>query len=709
MRIAPLLIPRLAVIAGIQLFLCMESFGGEATTMPPLTVTDRASDSYEVSSTRSATRTETPIEQIPQSVISVTRKVIEDQDVHTLSDALRNVSNVSAIDPRDSNNSTFRIRGFQSATVVDGIAMPGYFPNQESLVSVERIDVLKGPAGALFGSSQGAGSYGILGGTIALTTRAPESEAHHEIGVRVGSHSTTGVNFDVNQPLSAETAVRLSGEYQDGKSETDGMFSRSTALFPSFSWTPNADTRVVLRLRYLDNRTLDYSGLPPDGTLKTAAYQIPRQRNVTARGLPDTTNESNGVNLQWRQRLNDVWNFQLVAGYNQAEVDQRGVFPFPFGGPGPFQLLAGARLWDKWEAWTFSPSLSARFDWGSAKHEVNLGIDYEKTKDDAYMAFSNGFGVLDLTFTPTDLRNPVYPAWVEPVAPSTPDQQNRYDSMAFYVQDQITIADRLHLLASLRQSQIKVTDVNPAFGVNNKTDQSKTTPRLGAVYEFTPQISAFIGYSEGIKVPTVSIFTRPPKPEESEQTEIGLRLKGMGGITATLVVFDLTRKNVAVADPLNFGKSVQVGKQRSKGADLDLVWQATPEWRWLVAMSSQDPKVVEDTVAGLQGKQLFNTPKQTTRVATRYDFHAGPLNGLGLGLGLTHNSELPGDQNNTFFTPAVTIWDAHASYLVGAVRLGLNVTNLSDKKYWAPSTYFGGGQVISALRRGVSATASVSF
>lgn len=676
-----------------------------AIQLDPLTVRGAAETGYTVPNSSSATRTDTPIEHIPQSIVVVPRAVIEEQGATTVSDALRNVSNVTAIDPRDSNNAVFRIRGFTSALVVDGVAMPGYFPNMESLVNVERIDVLKGPAGSLFGSSQALGSFGTLGGTIGITTSEPMRAPLRRVGVSVGSYSERGASFDLSQPLGADFAVRLAAEASRSDSETERVFFKRKALFPSVSWTPSADTKLVLRLRYLDNTTLDYSGLPPSGTLLDTGYTVPRSRIVTAEGLPDTTNTSYGANLQLTQRLNDAWTFSLVAAYNRTEVDQRGVFPFPFGSVGPAYLLAGARLWDEWKTTTLSPSLTGKFATGAARHTLNVGLDYERTRDDAFMTFSNGSGLL--SFVPVDLRDPTYPEWVEPGTPSPPDQQNRYRSTVVYVQDQVDVGN-WHLLGSLRHSKIKVDDTNPAFFVNNHSSVSKTTPRVGAVYEFTPNVSAFAGYSEGIKTPTVSVFSAPPKPEESKQTEFGMRLKDLFGISATLAWFELTRKNAAVADPANLGFSIQAGKQRARGVDLDLVWQVDPSLRWIASFTSQTARIVEDTTLTI-GNQLFNVPRQTARLAARYDIHGGPLNGLGLGLGLTHHSRLPGDTGNTFFTPSATVWDAQASYLIGPARLGLNVRNLTNHKYWVPSTYFGGGQVLPAAPRTLTATASIAF
>lgn len=677
------------------------------TEMSPIQVREMAR-SYTVRNTTAGSRTNTPLEQIPQSIVVVPKAMIEDQGITTLSDALRNVSNVNSIDERDANNVSFKIRGFSSAVVVDGVSMPGYYPDQESLSSIERIDVIKGPAGALFGSAQGAGSAGAVGGgTIAISTvKATSDAAIHKVGVRVGSFSEKAANFDLNQPINDVFAIRMAGEVSDKKSESNGIFLKKTALSPSVSWTPDSTTEVVLCGRYLESATLDYSGLPSVGTVVNGAYTLPRNLNVTATGLPDTLNKAQGVNLQWNQHLNDAWKFSLVAAYNEALADQRGVFPFPFGGAGPSYYLAGARMWAKFKTTTLSPSLTTTFETGNAKHTVNFGMDYEKTKDDEFMKYPPGMGYL--SFTAVNYTNPVFPAWIEPIAPAVPDMRNSYASTVAYVQDQIDLGS-LHLLGGVRQSKIDVTDVYTTMGVNNVSSNNKTTPRVGVTYEFTPQISSFVGYSEGIKVPILAKFATPPKPEESKQTEVGLRLKDLGGVSATLALFDLTRKNAAVSDTANPGFSVQTGVQQSRGVDLDLRWQASTALSLIAALTSQTAIIVQDTNAAIVNKQLFNVPKQTARLAAYYDVNGGDWAGLGLGLGVTHHSSLPGNTTNTFFTPSATIADAQVAYKLRDMKFGLNISNLFDKKYYVPSAYFGGGQVIPVLPRTISATVNFSF
>ena len=689
--------------------LVLAQAGSDVSTLKAVTVKAEKEEAYSVKSTSAGTRTDTPLAHVPQSVIVVPRSLLEDQDSRTVSDALRNVSNVNVLDPRDTNITTFKVRGFNSSVVVDGVAMPGYFANAESLVNVERIDVVKGPAGGLFGTGQGIGNYGSQGGIIALTTSEPESVARRSVGVRWGTRGEQGLNFDLNQPLNADWAFRLSGEVQRSDSESNGVYFKQNALLPSLAWTPDGATKVVLRLRHLDNRTLDYSGLPTDGTVKAAAYTLPRSLNITASGLPETRQTSDGTNLQWSQKLNDQWNFSLVAAHNKVMLDERGVDWTALGGSA--YALTGLRLWDSWTSTTLSPSLTGKFDLNGVRHTVSTGIDYEKTRDDAYMTWSDAtgnFNVLGMV----DLTAPAFPAWVEPVAPGTPDQQNRYVSKAVYLQDQID-AGPWHLLGSLRHSRIDITDVNNnfMFGQNNVSQNSKTTPRVGAVYDFSPTVSAFAGYSEGMKVPTGSRFATPPKPETSVQKELGLRLNDVSGVSATVALFDLTRRNVAATDPTSpLFLSYQIGEQQSKGIDVDVRWKSSPQLSWVAAFTHQTARVTSNTFnPALVDKRLFNVPERQLRIAARYDIRSGDLAGLGLGLGMTYRDRLPGDDANTFFTPAATVWDAQASYQRGTVRYALSVRNLLNKQYYQPSTYFLGGRVTPAAGRTVSLSAQFSF
>lgn len=704
------------------------------STLPTVVVTGDRSAAYFSEATSSVTRTDTPIHEIPQSVVVLNKTLIEDQGARDMNAALRNVSNVSYVDPRDANNTSFKIRGFNSGFVVDGVAMPGFFQGLESMANIDQIAVVKGPSGGLFGS-QANGSAATLGGTVVISTVEPTQEAQKTFGALVGSYGQKGFSFDVNQPINEVMAVRMSGEKSDSNSEVNRVFFKKTALFPSISLTPSPDTKIVLRLRYVDNATLDYSGLPRASTSSgVPASGLSRSLFVGADGQPDTTNNSKGANLQLTQRINDAWKFNLVLAKNEATIDQNGVFPALFGAMsdtsggfypgmgGTNQYLTGLKLWQKFSSNTISPNFTGKFDLNGVKHVVNTGVDYEKSQDDGYMANATGnnlypsmmaynFNMANaLGASLYDLSSASRPSWGSVTAPPAGDQfwqNNKAKTTSYYIQDQITL-DKLHLLAGVRHSNFNVDNV---YGANLNDSHSKTSKvsyKFGGAYDLTKSIAPFVGYNESARVPTNAYGLVNPKVEEAKQIEVGVKFKNQYGVTATVAYFDLKRSNVVVTDP-NTYLPYQVGGQESKGLDLDLNWRINSSWQWLAAYTNQTAKVTEDSYnATSVGKQLFNVPEQSLRLATRYDIKSGDYTGLGFGLGATHSSKLPGDAANSYFTQAVTVWDAQLSYKKDNTRYGVYVNNLFDKQYYRPSAYFGGGQVMPGLPRTIMATAQFS-
>ena len=661
----------------------------------------------DTSTAASALRSAVPIDQTPQSVVVLTRSLLDEQGTRTLTEGLSNVASVRGTDARDVLNFGLRIRGFEAGVLVDGVALPGQSSTPELTTGISRIEIAKGPGGALFGGSQSAGNGGFIGGLVAITTAAPTQQASRSVRARLGTQALGGLSVDLNQPLTSTVAVRLSAEGSTDDSETDRIRHKRLAVQPSIAWRPDAHSELVLRWRHTESDGLDFSGLPRKGTLDPASYAVPRSRIIAADGMPVTTSQLDALNLQWRQRLSETWSWDLTVARLHFKFDQRGTFPLDsttFAWPasaadGPLYALAGARLWTEQTSTVVSPSITGRFEAAGARHTLVAGIEADRSQDNAWIKFSPGGGLLGFY----DITQPVYPAWAEPVSPATPDQQNRYRSTAAYVQNHADFG-AFQLMAGVRQVNAKITDVNPASLVNNVSSHNKTLGRVGAVVPLSNGVSAFAGWSQGMRVPTYAVLTNPAKPELSEQSELGLRLSGVAGLTATIAAFDLKLKNALQADPVNLGQSLQVRSKQSRGVDIDLQWQLSAATRMLASLSRLTTEV-EDT-----GKRFVDVPQTTARVALRHELGSGSvMPGLGIGLGLKYHSALPGDAANTFETPAATVFDAQLSYRIGAAQLGLAVNNLADKTYWVPSRYFGGGQVTPAPRRSVAATAQWQF
>ncbi|MFM1924449.1 MAG: hypothetical protein RIT44_255 [Pseudomonadota bacterium] len=689
----------------------------ESVTTPTITVTAGRIDGYVVPQSSMATKTDTPIENIPQTVVVVPRQVIEDQGATKLSDVTSNVSNVQHFDQRDfSTVTSFKIRGFNAAVVVDGVASPGYFSNLEPVYNMEQVDVVKGPGGTLYSTSQSTGADSV-GGMIGITTKAPGPDARRQVGVRTASNNDRAYFADLNQPINETLGVRLIVQKQSADSETDRVSSSQTFIAPSIALNIDRDRKFVLRLKRVENEWYDSVGLPT----QTAA----RNGNLTAEGIPKSKMNADSVNAQYNQRLNDTWKFDFVIAETRAKFDQRAMFYLTPGG------AESARLNSDMKTSVISSSLTAKFDVSTTKHTLLLGAEQVKTRDHGYVvanstdvfgfpawaACASGFGC-----TYNNYSAP-YAAWVEPTAPIDPYNKISSTTKAVYIQDQIDI-DRWHLQAALRYAQTELNDYYgndpaiavynalglPAFAHDRTTRLNKVLPRFGAVYDLTPKASLFAGYGQGMRVPMYGTYQQPIKAEESEQTEVGVRLMDWYGVSATLAWFDLTRTNVPTSG--SDGYTYQVGKQNSKGIDLNLAWKASQSMTVLAGLSDQKAITVENqnSVASV-GKFLQNVPAQTARLAMRYNVRGGDFAGLGFGLGLRHHSKLAADSSNTNFTPAATVYDSQVSYRMKGVSLNLAINNLLDKKYVVPSSQSSsaGPLYFPAPRRTVMLTATMDF
>ena len=278
----------------------------------------------------------------------------------------------------------------------------------------------------------------------------------------------------------------------------------------------------------------------------------------------------------------------------------------------------------------------------------------------------------------------------------TSEQDDRFETRALYVQDQITLGQRWHLLAGLRFTEI---DVEQRTTSTRKTHQ-KTTPRLGATFDLTDGIALFAGYAQGFRGVTNYQNPQPPVPEESESFEAGLKFAARDhGLTGTVSLYQLTRENVPTADPLNPFLQVQTGEQRARGAEVDLIWEPNPSWSVLLAYAYTDAEVTRDAAIPV-GNRLTRTPRNGGRLAVRYRFD-GALQGLELGGGVRAGSSREITLPNGVATDGYYTIDAQASYQIGRYSLGLSIINLTDRQYFEPYQFLAQSLVAPADPRGV--------
>jgi iron complex outermembrane receptor protein len=638
-------------------------------------------EGYAAPDTMAATRTDTPLIQVPQSVQVLTRTLIQEQDRRTLGDALVNVSGVT---PTRSDEVLFIppiVRGFPAEVYLDGLPVfagnqQAYDPN--SLVGIERIDVLKGPTAMLYGGGLGT----PLGGVINLETARPNDKAGGYVAMRGGSFSTWNPYGDINMPLGEGIAARVAGEYQKNDSWIDKVHGERWSIQPGLSFQINPATDLLLQGQFSHRSNLEYSGLPADaalvGTIDRHAFP------GSPIDQPPTTNEIRMGMATLRHAFSDRVKLMVSGRYYSSKIDEQGSFVYPGLAPtgtiAPLYDVFPITMRNRTKEATIDANLAGDVDMLGGTHKLLGGVNYDWTS--FYSAM--GLFVSDSPSGTIDLSDPSYDLRYTPQLPVNSYTDDRFTTFAVYVQDQASYG-RLHVTGGLRLTSLKFIE-NSNIGVANDKTYTHVSPRIGATFDIAKGIALFAGYATAFRAPFGFIGTQAPVPETSSNIEGGVKLALAGtGLSGTVAVFRQTHDNVVTADPANVGYYVQSGRQRARGVEVDMVWEPTPAFSILANYAYTDTR--DDGVA--PGNQLARVPKSSGRVAARYRVLHGTAKGLSFGAGISAFTSRELTLPNTIAVPGYAVIDAQAAYDIGWFTLGASVVNLGGRRAFDPYSYLG--------------------
>ncbi|MEM8611837.1 MAG: TonB-dependent siderophore receptor, partial [Cyanobacteria bacterium P01_H01_bin.105] len=645
-----------------------------------------------------ATRTDTPLRDTPQSIQVIPQEILEDQGVIGLNDALRNVSGVvtTSNDPR---GQTFAIRGFNGAPVLrDGFRFINNtgVSNVADLANIERIEVLKGPASILAGNVQ-------PGGAINLISERPLSEPAYEASFRLGNRGLIEPSLDLTGPLTADGSlsyrvnalVRREDYFRDFETLVDREF-----IAPMLSWQISDTTDLLVELEYRNEARPAESGIP---AIDGGEPGIPFDRVLTYPDLESTV-ESTRLGYQFEHRFSDSWKIRNASYYgrvdtftftNSAETFGPGFFDPTTGTvnliPGTFEQPSSTAA--------VQTNIVGEFSTGSIEHTLLAGIDFYQQRDlgsdlsDALQLVTfpgvGTFPVPAITDT-LDIFAPDYDALTDfdpDTFLTTATLEGRTDNWGFYVQDQIKFLDNLILLAGLRFDTVyqEQTTGAPLFGFNSESDSTSEafTPRLGLVYQPIEEISLYTSYSRSFTPNTgVTFVGELLDPEEGEQFEVGARAEVLDGkLVANLALFDIERSNIAITDALNPGFLVGEGGENIRGIELDVIGEILPGWNVVANYAYLDSEITESDNAAAIGNRQRNIPEHNFNLWTNYTLQDGSLEGLSVGLGGNFVGERFGDEVNTVKLDDYFLTNAALAYERDNWKAALNFRNLFDVDY----------------------------
>lgn len=664
--------------------------------------------SYQAISAVTATKTATPIKQIPQSIQAVKHSLLDDQQNVTLSEVLYNVSGIV---PR---NTLFTpviegtlLRGFRAEQLIDGFTQYYNTGDRESLVNVDRVEVLKG-ANAIFYSG---GSGSPVGGVINVVSKLPQPHAFREMGFKAGSQAFYQPYIDINQPLNQHALFRLTAEYTNSDSWVDVVHTERFNINPTLVLTDNVDTKLTLQGKLSRWRQPEYQGLPAIGTV-AGNFSIRPQTFIGPTDMPDSHSDSDAVWLSLNQRLNPVWNMELRARYASAEFTERVQTLFngasfiadtPLLPPSTWAVVNG-ELYQRQQEVSVQGHLQAKFNVAGIDNLLLFGGDCGELRDQGYIDVASRIAGL------VDLANPSFNSDYQAPGPGRSNQFTVNTTYGGYWQLQSHIHRRLHTLLSLRLGGVEIDFDNTLNQVSSKAARLKLLPRIGASYDLTEDVSVFAAYSEGMRGQPFVNFAGAPTPELSRQMEAGLKLDFSDRLSGQLAVYQIDREQVAVATVANASLYTASGRQRSRGFEADLVWHPLEQINVLASYAHTDARFTDEDA----GSRVPWVPEHSGRLWAHYRFTDETLRGFGIGTGVYVSSGAYLSGQNRYQTPGYYTFDAAVGYESGPFKLGLSVKNLSNEVSFQPFQYFGGGytgggRVAPASGRMLFLSASVTF
>ncbi|MGK5010382.1 TonB-dependent siderophore receptor [Janthinobacterium sp. MDB2-8] len=634
---------------------------------------------YRSLSATGATKTDALLMDLPQSVRVLTGDLLRDAGVTTLAGALDLASGIARQSPLGGLWDSYAMRGFTgdpnfgSDYLVNGFSSSRGYNGMRDGGNTQAVEVLKGPASALYGR-------GEPGGTVNISTKKPKFAPEYGADVSLGSFRTRRAAVDLTGPLSDTVAYRLNAAHEEGHSFRDTLKVERSLFSPSFLWLAGEHTTVSYEIEAVRQRApFDRGVVAVNGKLGT----VPVSRFLGEPGDGPMTVKSVGQQLFIHHALSDDWTLQAGASYRDSALTGYSTEAN--------KLLADGRTLNRQRRHRdFSATdVSARVELlgklktGALAHEVLAGVDAYHFDDHRVQLRRNPSAANAYAI---DIFAPVYGGKADPLALSI-DTQEGQQARGLYVQDQLDLGAQWKALVGVRHDTYTQDVRNNRLNTNNRQSLSATSPRAGLVYQPSKMWSLYASAAKGFRPNSgISIANQAFPAERSRSYELGAKLE-TGKLTGTLAAYDIRKSNVLTTNPANTDFAIAAGEVGSRGLELDVSGEVARGLRVLGAYAYTNATVTRGDNTIVTGSRFANVPRHSANLLATQQF-ALASGTASVGGGVQYVGERLGDVavSSQFALPAYTTARLLASYSPNAkLRLALSVENLFNRSYYASS------------------------
>lgn len=628
-----------------------------------------------------ATKTDTPLKEVPASLTVIPAQLMQDTAMQGLGDSFRYVPGV-LLHQGEGNRDQVVIRGNSTTAdfYVNGVRDDAQV--FRVLYNLERVEFLKGPAGMIFGR-------GGAGGVVNLVTKRPVFDRLLDATVTLGSYNQLRSTIDAGNKWGDSAAFRLNGMIEGADSFRTGADLKRYALNPTVTVAPSGDTSLTFSYeRIHDERTAD-RGFPSQNGRPFDADPSRFFGNASQSNSVQTTDRFAFV---FEHAFGNGW--QLKNTLQLAYYDKYYQNVYPGGAVNAAgNMTLSAYNNQNWRTNAFNQTdLTKKFNFGGLEHMVLVGAEFGH-QNSTNIRNTGFFGAATSIAVPAS--NPF--AAATRFAQNITDANNnvKADVAALYVQDQIALSRQWKAIAGVRYDRFSV-NFDDRRTLVAPFDLARTdagySPRVGVVWTPTIASSYYASYSYSMlpsgEQLSLANTTSDLAPEKAKNYEIGAKWDVRPRLSLTAALFRTDRTDVRVADPVNAGFFVKSGRQSVEGLEVGLMGQVARNWEVFAAYTKQDGRVKSPISSGTTaavatvtpaGKKIGLVPDHLLSVWNKVGLGAG----WAAGLGVIHQGNSFTSFNNAVQLPAFTRLDGAVYYNFDSrTRLSLNVENIADRKYF---------------------------
>ncbi len=653
----------------------------------------------------------------PQVYNVVTAELLKEQLVTNFDDALKNVPGLLKLWESTGRGSDgagyYSMRGFSvQPTLMNGL--PALTHGSPDPSNIERVEVLKGPSGTLYGSS--LISYG---GLINIVTKKPYETFGSEFSYLTGSYGLNRLTADINAPLDSARRVlfRLNAAYHTENSFQDAGFTKSFFLAPTLFYQASDRLSFLMVAEWLQSEKTNPTMLFLDRAnplTYTDFDDIPydHERSYTSNNL-SIKNPMFSLQAQMNYKLSPSWTSQTAVSHSVTKAD--GYYSYLYESTAAYNELTQGAVFNRYvndqnattDVTDIQQNFIGDFKLGNIRNRIVAGADFMQLD---YIDNGTGYVLNGTVYMGNDDPQTVYNALYNGEEVPNYDSgvlstqvmdnllegsgagntKTRQKVFGAYVSDVVNFTPALAVMASLR------VDWFEGDPDNDDDDQTALSPKFGITYQpVLNKLTLFANYMDGFSnvapaqvtdVDGGNRYTKTFDPEHATQYEGGVKTDiWENRVSATLSYYYIKVKDKVMSNPQNINDFIQDGEVESKGIEFSLIANPFEGFNAIVGFSHNDSEIVK--ASANQGKRdLGAGPENTFNLWASYKFgQATGLNGLGLGFGLNYIGENPVinyDTTGELMFPSYTVLNASLFYEQEKYRIALKVDNLTDLEYY---------------------------